>query len=116
MLQNLQGLLVPAVIERLVLVINHVLAAEPAATARLVVHTGRTIELELQNWPSLLPALPRLQMRITPAGLDTTVRSRLSLARSTAACAVCTAERAAWAVARPGLSWSRMAQSARCCR
>lgn len=69
MLQNLQGLLVPAVIERLVLVINHVLAAEPAATARLVVHTGRTIELELQNWPSLLPALPRLQMRITPAGL-----------------------------------------------
>lgn len=69
MLQNLQGLLVPAVIERLVLVINHVLAAEPVATARLQPHSGRTLELELQNWPSLLPAMPHLQLRITPAGL-----------------------------------------------
>ena len=69
MLQSLQGLLVPAVIERLVLVINHVLAAEPAATARLLPHKGRTVELELQNWPSLLPALPRLKLCITPAGL-----------------------------------------------
>lgn len=69
MLQNLQSLLVPAVLERLVLVVNHVLGAEPAAPARLVPHSGRTIELELQGWPSLLPRLPRLQWRITPAGL-----------------------------------------------
>lgn len=69
MLQNLQGLLVPAVIERLVLVINHVLAAEAVATARLMPHNGRTIELDLQNWPSLLPSAPRLRLRITPAGL-----------------------------------------------
>jgi ubiquinone biosynthesis protein UbiJ len=69
MLHNLQSLLVPAVLERLVLVINHVLGAEPAATARLLPHSGRTIELELQGWPSLLPRLPRLQWRVTPAGL-----------------------------------------------
>lgn len=69
MLKNLQSLLVPAVLERLVLVINHVLGAEPAATARLLPHNGRTIELELQSWPKLLPALPRLQWRISPAGL-----------------------------------------------
>ncbi|MFO1217380.1 MAG: hypothetical protein U1E89_03240 [Burkholderiaceae bacterium] len=69
MLQNLQALLVPAVLERLVLVINHVLGAEPAATARLLPHSGRAIELELQGWPALLPALPRLQWRVTPAGL-----------------------------------------------
>lgn len=69
MLKNLQSLLVPAVLERLVLVINHVLGAEPAATARLLPHSGRTIELKLQGWPALLPALPRLQWRVSPAGL-----------------------------------------------
>ncbi|HEU5297414.1 MAG TPA: hypothetical protein VFU71_21730 [Burkholderiaceae bacterium] len=69
MLQNLQTLLVPAVVERLVLVINHVLAAEPAATARLAQHQGRLVELELQQWPALLPAPPPLKLRITPAGL-----------------------------------------------
>lgn len=69
MLQNLQALLVPAVVERLVLVVNHVLAAEPVATARLTPHQGRTIALELQHWPSLLPAPPVLKVRVTPAGL-----------------------------------------------
>jgi len=69
MLQNLQALLVPAVVERLVLVVNHVLAAEPVATARLVPHQGRLIALELQQWPTLLPAPPVLKFRVTPAGL-----------------------------------------------
>jgi ubiquinone biosynthesis protein UbiJ len=69
MLQNLQALFVPAVVERLVLVVNHVLAAEPVATARLQPHQGRSIALELQQWPSLLPAPPRLKLRVTPAGL-----------------------------------------------
>ncbi len=69
MLANLQGLLVPAVIERLVLVINHVLSSEPAAMSRLVSHKGRSIALELQQWPSLLPRLPTLKLRVTPAGL-----------------------------------------------
>jgi ubiquinone biosynthesis accessory factor UbiJ len=69
MLHNLQGLLVPAVVERLVLVINHVLQAEPIAMARLVPHRDRVITLELQQWPTLLPAPPVLKVRITPAGL-----------------------------------------------
>jgi ubiquinone biosynthesis accessory factor UbiJ len=69
MLQNLQALLIPAVIERLVLVINHVLAAEPVAMARLVPHQGRLVALELQQWPTLLPAPPALKFRITAAGL-----------------------------------------------
>ncbi len=69
MLANLQGLLVPAVIERLVLVINHVLSSEPAAMSRLASHKGRSIALELQQWPSLLPRLPTLKLRVTPPGL-----------------------------------------------
>jgi ubiquinone biosynthesis protein UbiJ len=85
MLQSLQALLVPAVVERLVLVINHVLASEPVATARLQPHQGRTISLELQRWPSLLPAPPLLKLRVTPAGLlewcglDDTAPADLSL-------------------------------------
>jgi len=69
MLQNLQGLLVPAVVERLVLVINHVLASEPVATQRLVPHSGSVIALEMLNWPTLLPAPPVLRFRVTPPGL-----------------------------------------------
>ena len=69
MLRSLQALFVPAVIERLVLVVNHVLAAEPVAMARLVPHQGRLIALELQQWPALLPAPPVLKFRVTPAGL-----------------------------------------------
>jgi ubiquinone biosynthesis protein UbiJ len=69
MLHNLQALLVPAVIERLVLVIDHVLAAEPVAMARLVPHQGRLIALELQQWPALLPTPPVLKVRVTAAGL-----------------------------------------------
>ena len=40
MLQSLNALLAPALMERLVLVINHVLGAEPAATQRLRRATG----------------------------------------------------------------------------
>jgi ubiquinone biosynthesis protein UbiJ len=69
MLQSLNGLLAPALMERLVLVINHVLAAEPAATQRLRSHAQRIIELQLQDWPSLLPPPPALAFRITPAGM-----------------------------------------------
>jgi len=69
MLQSLQALFVPAAIERLVLVVNHVLASEPVAMARLVPHQGRLIALELQQWPAWLPAPPLLKLRVTPAGL-----------------------------------------------
>jgi ubiquinone biosynthesis protein UbiJ len=69
MIHTLQSLLAPALMDRLVLVVNHVLAAEPAALQRLQPHAASVIRLQLQGWPSLLPAPPTLAWRITPAGL-----------------------------------------------
>jgi len=69
MLHTLNSLLAPAVMERLTLVINHVLGAEDVATTRLKAHAGRTVELALAGWPSLLPAPPAMAFRVTPAGL-----------------------------------------------
>lgn len=69
MIHTLQSLLAPALMERLVLVVNHVLGAEPAAMQRLQPHAGSMIRLQLQAWPGLLPAPPVLAWRITPAGL-----------------------------------------------
>ncbi len=65
----LNALLAPALMERLVLVINHVLAAEPAAVERLRPQAGQVLAVRLQDWPRLLPAPPQLVFRITPAGL-----------------------------------------------
>jgi ubiquinone biosynthesis protein UbiJ len=58
-----------AVMQRLVLLANHVLASETAATDRLRIHAGRHIRLELKGWPALLPTLPPLSFDVTPAGL-----------------------------------------------
>jgi ubiquinone biosynthesis protein UbiJ len=69
MLQALHDLLAPAAMARTTLVLNHVLASEPAATARLFAHAGRRIEIQPQGWPGLLPPLPRLAFVVTPAGL-----------------------------------------------
>jgi ubiquinone biosynthesis accessory factor UbiJ len=69
MLQTLESLLAPAVMERLALVVNHVLASEAVATERLKPHAGRTIELVASGWPSLLPPAPPCVYRVTPAGM-----------------------------------------------
>lgn len=69
MLPNLNALLAPALMERLVLVVNHVLAREPQATGRLLPHQGRVLRLELQQLPRLLQPAPPLAFRVTPAGL-----------------------------------------------
>lgn len=69
MLQNLNALLAPALMDRLVLVVNHVIAAEPQAVRRLLPHSGRVLRLELLQLPRLLPAPPPLAFKITPAGL-----------------------------------------------
>ncbi|MDE2368766.1 MAG: hypothetical protein KGN16_07320 [Burkholderiales bacterium] len=69
MLHDLQALVAPALAERLTLVINHVLAAEPVATERLRPHAGRELALQIERWPSLLPPPPRLAWRVTPAGM-----------------------------------------------
>lgn len=69
MLHSLNAMLAPALMERVVLVVNHVLGAEPAATQRLQPHAQRIIELRMQGWPALLPPPPALAFRVTPAGL-----------------------------------------------
>jgi ubiquinone biosynthesis accessory factor UbiJ len=69
MLQNLNALLLPALTDRLVLVVNHVLAAEPQATARLLPHQGRVLRLEVASLPRLLQPAPELAFEVTPAGL-----------------------------------------------
>lgn len=61
--------LVPAAMERLTLVLNHVIGSEPAAMDRLRPHAHRVIVLQPQGWPALLPPWPPLGFRITPAGL-----------------------------------------------
>jgi ubiquinone biosynthesis protein UbiJ len=69
MLQHLQALLAPALMDRLVLVVNHVISREPQAMARLVPHSGRVLRLEREQLPRLLPAPPPLAFAVTPAGL-----------------------------------------------
>ena len=59
----------PAVMERLTLLLNHVLAGEPVATGRLLPHAGKVVALELEAWPAPLPPVPPLAWRITPAGM-----------------------------------------------
>jgi ubiquinone biosynthesis protein UbiJ len=58
-----------AAMERVTLLLNHVLAAEPVATGRLKPHAGRSIQLSWTGWPSLLPAPPVAAFTVTPAGL-----------------------------------------------
>lgn len=69
MFHSLNAMLGAAAIERVTLLVNHVLAAEPVATERLRVHAGRCIGLHFAGWPALLPALPSTAFRVTPAGL-----------------------------------------------
>lgn len=92
MLHNLNALLAPALMERLVLVVNHVLSREPQALARLLAHQGRVLRLELENLPRLLQPAPTLAFCITPAGLvewcrepvDADLRVRLDAANPAA--------------------------------
>jgi ubiquinone biosynthesis protein UbiJ len=69
MLHTLQQMFAPAVLERLTLLLNHVLGGETVATQRLLPHAGKVVQLELTAWPSLLPPPPLLAWRVTPAGL-----------------------------------------------
>ena len=58
-----------AAIERLTLLVNHVLGSEPVAMERLRPHAGHCIQLHFEGWPGLLPPLPVTAFRVTPAGL-----------------------------------------------
>jgi len=73
--------LAPAVLARLVLLLNHVVASEPQAVARLKAHTGRVIDIRWATGTAgVLPAflgrvfqgdaaLPPIRLLVTPAGL-----------------------------------------------
>ncbi len=69
MLESIRSLLVPAVLQRITLLVNHLLSSEPAAMARLLPHAGKRLSVELTDWPKLLPAPPRALFQVTPAGL-----------------------------------------------
>ena len=69
MLQSIRSLAVPALLQRVTLLVNHLLSAEPAAVQRLLPHNGKCIRVELTDWPALLPAPPLAAFRVTPAGL-----------------------------------------------
>ncbi len=61
--------MLPALQGRLVLLVNHVLLREPAATERLRAHAGRVLRVQPQGAPLGLPPLPPLNVVVTPAGL-----------------------------------------------
>lgn len=63
------SLLQDGLLDRLVLVLNHLLLAEPEATRRLQQHVGKSVHLQFEDWPALLPQPPELRWRVTPAGL-----------------------------------------------
>jgi ubiquinone biosynthesis protein UbiJ len=69
MFHTIQTALADEALERVVLLLNHVLAGEPAAAQRLRAHVGRSVRVQLVGWPALLPALPEAVFRITPAAL-----------------------------------------------
>ena len=58
-----------AAMERVTLLLNHVIAAEPVATEKLRPHAGRSISLQWTGWPALLPPAPQVAFIVTPAGL-----------------------------------------------
>ena len=69
MLHALNALVGNAAFERITLLVNRVLGAEPAATQRLRSHAGRCVQLHFEGWPGPLPPLPPVAFRVTPAGL-----------------------------------------------
>jgi ubiquinone biosynthesis protein UbiJ len=69
MLEAMKALAERSVMERIVLLVNHVIGAEPAAVERLRPHASRTMQIELTGWPALLPRVGPFAFRVTPAGL-----------------------------------------------
>ncbi len=69
MLEAVKTLAERSVMERVVLLVNHVISAEPAAVDRLRPHAGRSVRFELGDWPKLLPSLGPFVFRVSPAGL-----------------------------------------------
>jgi ubiquinone biosynthesis protein UbiJ len=58
-----------AIFERVTLLINHVIGAEPEAMVRLRPHAGSTVQVVWQVGPAWLPKSPGATWQVTPAGL-----------------------------------------------
>jgi ubiquinone biosynthesis protein UbiJ len=70
-----QDLWLPAVRNRMVLFVNHVLTGCPPAVERLRAHAGKVVRVDVAGWPGLVPVPPPLALRLTPAGLFEAVAS-----------------------------------------
>jgi ubiquinone biosynthesis protein UbiJ len=68
-LASLSSVIVPAVADRLVLLVNHIVASEAIALERLRRHSGRRLVVEVAGVPPWLPGLAPLILAVTPAGL-----------------------------------------------
>jgi ubiquinone biosynthesis accessory factor UbiJ len=79
MFEAMKTLAERSVMERAVLLLNHVISAEPQAMERLRAHAARTLRIELEGWPALLPAPSPIAFRITPPGLVEWVESPTDL-------------------------------------
>ncbi len=60
--------LLPTMVPKLILVLNHVISSEDAAMSRLRSHAGCHLKFECQG-PVAFPAWPVVLLQITPAGL-----------------------------------------------
>jgi len=69
MFEAMKALAERSVMERLVLLLNHVISAEPQAMERLRAHADKTLRFESEGWPSVLPAPSPIVLRVTPPGL-----------------------------------------------
>jgi len=64
-----QDIWLPALRDRVVLFVNHVLTGCPPAVERLHPHAGKVVRVDVSGWPGLVPVPPPLALRVTPAGL-----------------------------------------------
>lgn len=69
MLKEILASMGPSAVQRLTLLVNHVIAGEPAAVARLLVHRGKRLKADVSDWPQFLPTPPAALLRVSPAGL-----------------------------------------------
>ncbi len=61
--------LVAGLQDRLVLLLNHLLRQEPAASERLRPLSGQQLTVQIDGQPAWAPALPPLHLAVTPAGM-----------------------------------------------
>jgi ubiquinone biosynthesis accessory factor UbiJ len=69
MLQAVHALARAAVMRRLTLLANHVLAAEPVAVQRLAQHPHKVLRLSITGAPAWWPFATQERFEVTPAGL-----------------------------------------------